>query len=372
MSSDSFGYGIIGCGWVAPAHAWGVRALESTGVRLVAVADQDMDRARRLAGQFDVPHVYADYRVLLERPDIHAVSICLPDYLHPEVTAAAAAAVKHVLCEKPLARTVAEADEMIAACDRHRVALGLIMNHRYSPDNMRTKQAIRDGALGRVLMGSVVHSSSLTGDPTGTSPWRGRKGLAAGGILTTQAIHFLDLLLWFAGPVHAVKAWTDRLLRTEQDYEDTAALALRLRSGALATLATTNGAPITDDFTGTRLEIHGTEGYLILEGDRLRLMSARAGYSLPPVRLPAAPAGAEQVIFGLGHIYEIIDFLTAVRSGGPPPVPGIDGRHLIAVLSAAYTSARSEQEVILEEHLPAYSDLSGNPRSSARDPSKNP
>jgi predicted dehydrogenase len=372
MSSESFGYGIIGCGWVAPAHAWGVRALESTGVRLVAVADQDMDRARRLAGEFNVPHVYAEYRALLQRPDIHAVSVCLPDYLHPEVAAAAAAAGKHVLCEKPLARTVAEADEMIAACDRHHVALGLIMNHRYSPDNMRAKQAIRDGALGRVLMGSVVHSSSLTGDPDGTSPWRGRKGLAAGGILTTQAIHFLDLLLWFAGPVRAVKAWTDRLLRTEQDYEDTAALALRLRSGALATLATTNGAPITDDFTGTRLEIHGTEGYVILEGDRLRLMSARTGYSLPAVRLPAAPPGAEQVIFGLGHIFEIIDFLTAVRSGGPPPVPGVDGRHLIAVLSAAYASARSEQEVILEEHLPAYSDLSGNPRSSALDASKNP
>src|SRR5207244_5822816 len=123
---------------------------------------------------------------------------------------------------------------------RHGVALGLVMNHRYFPDNIQTKNAIREGALGRILMASVAHSSALTGDPSGTSPWRGRRGLAAGGILTTQAIHFLALLLWLTGPARAVKAWTDRLVRDEQDYEDTAVLAMQLRSGALATLATTN------------------------------------------------------------------------------------------------------------------------------------
>jgi UDP-N-acetyl-2-amino-2-deoxyglucuronate dehydrogenase len=352
-----FGYGLIGCGWVAPAHAWGIRALADAGVRTVAVADTDIERANRLAHDFGVPDVYTDYRQLLARDDIHAVSVCLPDYLHREVTVAAAAAGRHVLCEKPLARDLAEADEMIAACERSGVALGVIMNHRYFPDNIRVKHAIRDGALGRILMGSVVHSSALTGDPSSTSPWRGRKGLSAGGVLATQAIHFLDLLLWFAGSVRAVKAWTDTLARREQDYEDTAAVALRLRSGALATLATTNGAPIADDFTGTRVEIHGTEGYVMLEGDRLRFVSARAGYDLPEVRLPPAPPGAERVVFGLGHVYEIIDFVTAMRRGDRPPVPGTDGRHLMAVLTAACTSARDEQEVQIPADPAAYADV---------------
>jgi len=363
MSSDGFGYGIIGCGWVAPAHAWGVRALADANVRLLGVADKDLDRAERLARDFHAPDVYGDYRQLLARADVQAVSICLPDFLHREVALAAAAAGKHVLCEKPLALDLAAADEMIAACERHGVALGLIMNHRYFPDNIRTKHAIREGALGRVLLGSVIHSSALTGDPSGTSPWRGRRGLAAGGILTTQAIHFLDLLLWFSGPVRAVKAWTDTLVRSEQDYEDTAVLALQFQSGALATLATTNGAPITDDFTGTRVEIHGTDGYVMLEGDKLRLVAAREGYRLPEVRLPPTPAGADQVIFGLGHAYEIIDFVTAVRRGGRPPVPGADGRHLMAVLSAAYTSARDHKEVLIDEHLPAYADVPNDDHS---------
>jgi predicted dehydrogenase len=360
MSNRRFGYGIIGCGWVASAHAWGVRALNGADVRLVAVADTDVGRANRLAGEFQVPHVYADYRDLLAREDVHAASICLPDFLHRDAAVAAAVAGKHILCEKPLARDLAEADEMVEACERHGVALGLVMNHRYFPDNIRVKNAIRDGAFGRPLIGQVIHSSALTGDPSGRSPWRGRKGLAAGGILTTQAIHFLDLLLWFMGPVRAVKAWADTLVRADQEYEDTAALALRLRSGALATLATTNGAPIMDDFTGTRLEIHGTEGYVVLEGDRLRLASMRAGAALPEVRLPPLPAGADRVVFGPGHAYEIVDFVTAVRRGGPPPVPGADGRHLTAVLSAAYASAHDEKEVEIEEHLTVYSDGPGD------------
>jgi UDP-N-acetyl-2-amino-2-deoxyglucuronate dehydrogenase len=353
-----FGYAIIGCGWVASAHAWGVRSLEDEQVQLVAVADADASRAQALAAAFDVPYAVEDYRELLERDDVNAVSICLPDFLHLDAAVAAAAAGKHVLCEKPLALDVAAADEMIDVCGRHGVALGLVMNHRYSPDNIRVKNAIRDGALGQVLMGSVLHSSALTGDPSGASPWRGRRGLAAGGILSTQAIHFLDLLLWFAGPVRAVKAWTATLVRHEQDYEDTAALALELHSGALATLITTNGAPIEDDFTGTRVEIHGSDGFAMLEGDQLRHVSTRPGYELPTVELPRVAEGADEVVFGIGHAHEIIDFVRAVRRGDPPPVPGDDGRHLMAVLSAAYTSANEDREVQIDEQLPGYSDSS--------------
>ena len=162
-----------------------------------------------------------------------------------------------------------QADEMIAACEAAGVNLGLIMNHRYALDNIRTKHAMTNGALGDHLIGSVVHSSGLTG-PLDTSPWRGKMNRAAGGVLSTQAIHFLDLLLWFMGPVASVEAITDTLHWDIQDHEDTAVLALRLKSGALATLTTTNGSPIMDDFTGTRLEIHGKNGWVALEGDVLR------------------------------------------------------------------------------------------------------
>lgn len=355
MSGGSWGYGIIGCGWVAPSHACGVETLEGEGVRLIGAADPDRGRAEALAQAFRIPHVYADYRDLLARDDVQVVSVCVPDFLHRQVTVDAARRGKHVLCEKPLARTVEEVDEMVAACAEHGVQLGLVMNHRYAPGIRRTKRAIEAGSLGRLLMGSALHSSALASDPSSpSSPWRGRRGLAAGGVLSTQAIHFLDMLLWYMGPARAVKAWTCTLSRSEQDYEDTAVLALRLRSGALASVTTTNAAPIGDDLTGTRVEVHGTEGWVLLEGDRVRRASLRAGDKLPRLHLPALPPCAAQLPFGGGHVHLVREFVAAVRQGRRPPVTALEGRHLMAVLAAASVSAREHEAVEIEDHQDAY------------------
>ncbi|MGH7861961.1 MAG: Gfo/Idh/MocA family protein [Candidatus Dormibacteraceae bacterium] len=356
--TGTFGYGIIGCGWVASAHAWGVRSLEGEGVRLVALADSDAGRARALAGQFGEAQVFSDYRQLLARDDIHAVSICLPDFLHTEATLEAAACGKHVLCEKPLAVDLAGADEMVSACIRGGVRLGIVMNHRYARDNIATKAAIRGRALGTLVAAGVLHSSALTGDPDATSPWRGRRGLAAGGVLATQAIHFLDLLLWFAGPVASVQAYTARLHRFEFDYEDTAALAMQLRSGALATLVTTNLAPIMDDLQGTRLDLHGTAGHVSLHGDRVGAWHCECAYEDIAVTLPGVPREVTRAAFGAGHVHQVVDFVRAIRRGADAPVPGLDGRHLIAVLMAADDSARTGRRVQVAGLDDAYSRIS--------------
>jgi UDP-N-acetyl-2-amino-2-deoxyglucuronate dehydrogenase len=358
------GYGIIGCGWVSPSHAVGVRALAGDGVSLVAVADADVVRARELADRYGSPDVHEDYLELLARDDVDAVSICRSDHLHRDAAVAAAEAGKHVLCEKPLALDLAEAGEMVAAFEDRDLTLSMVMNHRFVPDNIRVHRAVREGAIGRLLMAGVLHSSALTGNDDYSSPWRGRRGRAAGGILATQAIHFLDLLLWFAGPVAGVKAWTRRLVRTELDYEDTAALALTLRSGALATLVTTNGTPIMDDLSGTRIELHGTEGYFVLEGDELRDHAVTEGYQLAEVDLPPPPEEADGV-FGLGHVHEIAEFVRSIRDGAPPPVPAVDGAHLMAVLSAAYSSAREDRELPVLEFGDAYSASAAPRRTEA-------
>jgi predicted dehydrogenase len=320
---------------------------------LIAVSDLDTDRATDIAERFDAGTIYEDYRELLSRDDIAAVSVCLPDFLHNQVVVEAAEAGKHVLCEKPLAMSTAQADEMIAACDAAGVSLGMIMNHRYAPDNIRTKHSITSGAIGHHLIGSVVHSSGLTG-PLDTSPWRGKLNRAAGGVLSTQAIHFLDLLLWFMGPVRVVEAITDTLHWDIQDHEDTAVLAMGLRSGALATLTTTNGSPIMDDFTGTRLEVHGSAGWFVLEGDALRQFETKNGYSLPTIEMPEAPAGASEIEFGLGHVYEVLDFIRSVRAGEGPPVPASDGRHLMSVIESAYRSAEGGGRVEVTDSGNAY------------------
>jgi UDP-N-acetyl-2-amino-2-deoxyglucuronate dehydrogenase len=351
-AQPEIGYGLIGCGWVGSAHAWGVAACTGTA-RLIATSDVDLTAAQQMADRFQAEHAYQDYRELLRRDDVGAVSVCVPDFLHRQVVVDAAMAGKHVLCEKPLAMTVAEADEMMEACAASGVEFGMIMNHRYAPDNIRAKDALRRGAVGSQLIGSVVHSSGLTG-PLGTSPWRGKAERAAGGVLSTQAIHFLDLLLWFMGPVRSVKALTDTLHWDIQDHEDTAVVALRLESGALATLITTNGSPIMDDFTGTRIEVHGTRGWLALEGDVLRHAEPADDIEFPSVHLPDVPSDASEIIFGLGHVYEVIDFIHAIRTGTEAPVPARDGRHLMAVIEAAYKSAAEGDEVELSGKAAGY------------------
>src|SRR5512142_1618869 len=107
------GYGVIGCGWVMPSHAVGARSLSDAGVYLAAVADVDAERARAAAADFEADSWYSSYQDLLARDDIAFVSVCLPHHLHRQVVIDAVRAGKHVLCEKPLAMDVAEADEMI-------------------------------------------------------------------------------------------------------------------------------------------------------------------------------------------------------------------------------------------------------------------
>jgi UDP-N-acetyl-2-amino-2-deoxyglucuronate dehydrogenase len=353
--SDGYGYGIVGCGWVSSAHAWGVASLAAEGTRLIGVADQDEARAGDFARRFGASMTTPDYRELFSNDEIQAVSICLPDHMHREVTIAAAEAGKHVLCEKPLSLTLDEADDMLMACERNGVQLGLVMNHRYAPGNILAKRAVDSGALGRPLIGSVLHSSGLTGDPRGASPWRGRRHLSTGGVLSTQAIHFLDILLWLSGPATAVQAWTGLLASPDQDHEDTVGVVLKFGSGALATLSATSASPIMDDFTGTRIELHGTGGYVVLDGDQLRIAELADGPELTPPQFPPIPSGAEEIVFGSGHVFEVMDFVRTVRRGERAPIPGADGRHLMAVIEAAYRSARDGEAVHVDEPTSAYS-----------------
>jgi predicted dehydrogenase len=117
-----------------------------------------------------------------------------------------------------------------------------------------------------------------------------------------------------------------------------------------------------DDFTGTRIELHGTDGYVVLEGDELRIAELADGPDMTTPQLPPIPSGAEEIIFGSGHVYEVMDFVRTVRRGERAPVPGADGRHLMAVIDAAYRSASDGGVVPVDEPTNAYS-VSASPDS---------
>lgn len=343
-----FGYGIIGCGWVSTGHAVGVQSLRDEDVELVAVADSDPARLEAVANRFSVPHRYDDYRALLQRDDVHAVSICLPDYLHHDVAIAAMQAGKHVLCEKPLAMTTAQAHAMMRAATESGVSLSVIFNHRYRPAHRRMHAATQAGAFGRPLIGYVFHSSQVRTNPGIPSTWRKRSDRVGGGVLTMQTVHFLDILMWSIGePVRSVRSVIANLAHPDEQVEDVGAIIVEFESGAIVTVAATNASPMEDL---TRMELYGTDGYAVIENYEIQQWKTTTDYVEPDLGLPQidlAPDLASELFFGPGHVMQVAEFITSVRHGEEPIVPAQAGLDTVAVLEAAYESARTGMSVAL-------------------------
>jgi UDP-N-acetyl-2-amino-2-deoxyglucuronate dehydrogenase len=338
------GYGIIGCGWVLPSHAIAVRSLRDQGVELTAVADIDEGRARRAAEEYGARSWYTDYRELLSRDDIQFVSVCLPHHLHKDITIEAVQRGKHVICEKPLAINVTEADAMLAAARAAGKHLSVIFQHRYDLSFRRLHQAVQQGAFGKILLGQVFHKSTIRANPELASSWREQWATVGGGVLMMQAIHFLDILLWCLGPVESVTANIATLARQEE-VEDTGAAVLQFQSGAIGGIASTN-ASNTDRLT--RIEVHGTTGAAVVENDRFVLWQPASDYVEMLMENDDPNLTDEdrrRLLFGTGHVKQIVDFVTRVRNGLAPAVTAEDGRVTTAVMQAIYESSRRGETV---------------------------
>jgi UDP-N-acetyl-2-amino-2-deoxyglucuronate dehydrogenase len=343
---DRVGYGIIGAGWILPNHAIGARHLREQGVQLTAIADVDEGRARRAAEEFGARHWYADHRALLARDDIQMVSLCLPHHLHKAVAIDAARAGKHVLCEKPLALDVDEADAMIATARDAGVTLAVVFQHRFDPPFRRLHRAIAQGAFGRILLAEAFHRCPNQTAAEFRDPWRERGDTVGGGVMMMQTIHFLDILLWCLGPVESVAARVDALVLT-RDIEDSGAAVLRFKSGAI-------GAVVSTEAAGperiSRIEVHGVSGAAVWESSRWVRWEPAIGYVEAPLaddEPKLSEAERARLLFGTGHIKQIADFVVRVRQGLPPSVTAEDGRHATAVVQAMYESSRTGRTVVI-------------------------
>jgi len=202
MTKREFGFGIIGCGVIAPFH---VRAIaDLPDARLVAVADAEVERARDLASTFDVEQLEVD--ALLARPDIDVVCVCVPSGAHAEIGVRAAAVGKHVVVEKPIEVTLEAADRLIAACEEHGVTLSVISQHRWDQGVKDLKGLVDSGRLGRLVLGDAIVKWYRTQQYYESGNWRGTLKLDGGGALMNQGVHYVDLLQWVMGPVERVFA----------------------------------------------------------------------------------------------------------------------------------------------------------------------
>jgi predicted dehydrogenase len=205
MSSDKVRVGVVGAGLFAEqCHIPGIQAHPRGEV--VALCARNRERVAALAARFGVPDVHTDYREVLARPDIDAVTVATPDALHHEVTLAALKAGKHVFCEKPLAMNAAQAREMAEACERSGLVGMVAFTFRYSLALMALRRMLRENAIGRPFFVQMqVHWGNLIAN-THELVWRDQSSDSAAGIWGDGASHLFDALAYVLGPVQQVCA----------------------------------------------------------------------------------------------------------------------------------------------------------------------
>jgi predicted dehydrogenase len=343
MTDDRLGVAVIGAGMVAATHA---RALKDL-VGLVAVRGvyaRNSARRAAFADEFGFPAA-DDASLLIARDDVDFVLILTPPNAREEYVRAACTSGKHVLLEKPIERNSAAAARIVAMCVEAKVQLGVTFQHRFREASAALKGRIESGSLGALTAGQVVvpwwRDQSYY-----DVPGRGTYARDGGGVLISQAIHTLDLLVWLAGlPVEVMAmAATTRLHRMEA--EDMVAGALRWPGGAVAALmATTSAYP-------------GGADYIVLEYERV---SARLEAGVLTLRhrdgrvenvgaAGGSGGGADPMAFTHDwHRLAIEDFANAVREGREPMVSGASALRVHRLIDALLTSAAEGRHAMVQD-----------------------
>jgi UDP-N-acetyl-2-amino-2-deoxyglucuronate dehydrogenase len=330
----------IGAGGGAAAHF--AAAAVTDAFEVVGVLDVDAARARAQADRHGIARCYRNLEELLADEGVACVAVLTPPDTHGALTCAALAAGRHVVCEKPLGRTVEECDRMLDAAAQAGRRLLPVHNRVYSHAMTRVHELVSTGELGSVFLAeSVGVESPATVD---AAAWL-RTDVSLGGVVIAQATHPLYVLRWLLGDAARVSA-TAGAPMLEMTGEDTAALTVGFRSGALASLiATFAAAPGSGDHAIRLFGTTGTVETTLRGGTRERperLYALRRGDAdLRELSLPAS----EGWITSFERMWE--DYAHAIVTDAPARVSAEDGREVVRVVRAAYDSMRLGSVVAL-------------------------
>ena len=335
---------VIGVGTIGEYHLRGYAAIP--GVQVLGAADTAEYRLKCLADAYHVPQACTDYHELLQRPEIDAVSICLPNCLHAPVTIEALQAGKHVLVEKPMATTAQEAQSMVDSARQSGKMLAVSVNYRwsYGPDSWYLKHLIDRGKLGAVY---YIRSVSLRRRTflRGHRPWHSDRKLSGGGALIDMGPHMLDLAMWLGSdysPIQ-VSGVVRTALMVDTNVDDFASAVIRMKSGLTIALEST-----WESFTRPALAVtvFGTSGGAILDilapqGKRLTLLGADDDTLLEAtpldIRLPTHPEATVQE-----------HFAKSIVTGCELQNSAEHGLAVMRVLDAVYRSSETGRDVVIE------------------------
>ena len=269
--------------------------------------------------------------------------ILTPPNTHGELVARAAAAGKHVLLEKPLEVSTDRAEALVAAADAAGVTLAVVLQHRFRPAAERLAALLAEGALGRIV-GCSTTIRLWRPQAYYDEPGRGTLARDGGGVLMTQGIHTLDLMLSLAGPVAEVTGYTATAAH-RMEAEDLACAAVRFASGALGVIdATTAAWPGFPE----RIDLAGTDGTASLAGGELRVAWHDGRAETVAADASAGGTGADPMAFSHeGHRAVLADFLSAIRTGTAPRVSGAEALKVHRLIDALIETGRTGRPVRL-------------------------
>ena len=327
-------WGLIGTSTIAAEHMIG--AFRANGGEVVAVMSKDADRAAKYAREHGIGHATASLANLVSSKEIDAVYISTTNDLHRDQVFAAAAAGKHVLCEKPLAMTLADARAMVAECRKRGVVMGTNHHLRNAATHRAMRAAIKEGRIGKPLFARVFHSVYL---PPHLQGWRLDRPEAGGGVMLDITVHDADTLRFVLDEEPAsVIAMGSHGSMGQAGLEDGVMGVIRFSSGLLAQFHDA----FTTKYATTGFEVHGDSGSLI---GRDCMTQAPKGDVLL-----RTSAGEEALKLDHESLYarSIRLFQEAVKGRGAPSAMGEDGIKSLSVAVSALAAARSGAETAID------------------------
>jgi UDP-N-acetyl-2-amino-2-deoxyglucuronate dehydrogenase len=328
------GFGIVGLGMAVAPHARSLRDLTER-ITVRGAFSRSAERRGRFSDEYGFACVDSVDAILAD-PEIQCVSVLTPPHTHLELVRRCAAAGKHVLLEKPLEIDVARARQVVEACERAGITLGVCLQHRYRPSAVRLAALLREDALGAIAGASAV-IRLWRPQSYYAVPGRGTRARDGGGVLLTQGIHTLDLLLACVGPSAEVGAYAVTTPVHRMETEDCVAAIVRFANGAIGTIDATTaaypGAPerielvcrdASASLVGTGLEVRWHDG----REERLAAQAGLAGAGANPMDFPHD-----------WHRALISDFCDAVEQGRVPQVGGREALRVQCLIEAMLDSS---------------------------------
>jgi predicted dehydrogenase len=336
--------GLIGVGFVGDIHASSIQQFVPEA-EVIAVASATPAKAERFAHERGIPRAFADYRKLLAMDEVELVLIAVPNDLHARIAIDAAAAGKHVVCEKPLCRTLDEANRMIAACREAGVLLLYAEELLFAPKYVRAKTLVDEGALGEVFLAKQMEEH-----PGPHEGWFWDVDRSGGGVLLDMGCHSIEFTRWVLGrpPVKSVTAVMGTFVHAGRTRGEDHAVTIVEYEGnkiAIAENSWAKGGGVDD-----RCEIYGSKGHTradLLRGSSLETYS-EVGYGYA-VEKADTTRGWTFTMFeeawNYGFPQEIRHFARCVCGAEQPIVTGEDGREVLKIMLAAYQSAGEGRKV---------------------------